>query len=70
MDLATLIGIVAGFGLVGATIAMGPDPGGFIDIHSVLIGSVPVPVGPDLATLRHERLVAVGRQYDPGGMGC
>ena len=38
-------------------------------IHSVLIGSVPVPVGPDLATLRHERLVAVGRQYDPGGMG-
>ncbi len=37
MDLATLIGIVAGFGLVGATIAMGPDPGGFIDIPSVLI---------------------------------
>ena len=37
MDLATLIGIIAGFGLVGTTIALGPDPAGFIDIPSVLI---------------------------------
>lgn len=37
MDLATLIGILAGFGLVGTTIAMGPDPTGFIDVPSILI---------------------------------
>ncbi len=37
MDLATLIGIIAGFGLVGSSILMGPKPGGFIDIPSLMI---------------------------------
>ena len=37
MDIATLIGIIAGFGLVFATIMMGPDPSGFIDIPSIVM---------------------------------
>lgn len=31
MDIATLIGIVGGFGLIVATIFMGGNAGGFID---------------------------------------
>ncbi len=37
MDLATLGGIIAGFGLVISSILMGPQPGGFIDIPSLMI---------------------------------
>jgi len=37
MDIATLIGIVAGFGLIGTTISMGSDPTGFIDIPSIIM---------------------------------
>ncbi len=37
MDFATLIGIIAGFGLVIGAIAIGPEPGGFLDIPSSMI---------------------------------
>jgi chemotaxis protein MotA len=37
MDIATLIGILGGFGLVIGAIAMGGNMGGFIDIPSVVI---------------------------------
>lgn len=37
MDLATLIGILSGFGLIIGAIFMGPSPGEFIDIPSVMI---------------------------------
>lgn len=37
MDLATIIGIFAGFGLVVSAILLGPKPGGFIDIPSLMI---------------------------------
>ncbi len=37
MDIATLIGILAGFGLVFSTILLGPDPSGFIDAASILM---------------------------------
>lgn len=37
MDLATLGGILIGFGLVVSAILMGPKPGGFIDIPSIMI---------------------------------
>ncbi len=37
MDLATLIGIIAGVALVGSAMAMGGGLGGFIDIPSILI---------------------------------
>ena len=37
MDLATLGGILVGFGLVIGAILLGPDPSGFIDIPSVMI---------------------------------
>ena len=37
MDLATLGGIFTGFALVIGAILMGPEPGGFIDIPSIMI---------------------------------
>ncbi len=37
MDLATLIGILCGFGLVLGAIFIGPQPGNFIDIPSIMI---------------------------------
>ncbi|MGB0748862.1 MAG: MotA/TolQ/ExbB proton channel family protein [Magnetospiraceae bacterium] len=37
MDLATLIGIIAGLGVVGAAIFLGGDFGAFIDVPSLLI---------------------------------
>jgi len=37
VDLATIVGLVSGFGLVGAAIVMGGAPRSFIDIPSVLI---------------------------------
>ncbi len=37
MDLATIIGMVAGFGLVSAAIVLGGSPLAFIDPASVLI---------------------------------
>lgn len=37
MDLATLIGILFGFGLVLGAIFIGPSPGNFIDIPSLMI---------------------------------
>lgn len=37
MDIATLGGILAGFGLVMGAIFLGPQPGNFIDIPSIMI---------------------------------
>lgn len=37
MDIATLGGILSGFGLVLAAIFLGPQPGNFIDIPSIMI---------------------------------
>ncbi|MBI4183105.1 MAG: MotA/TolQ/ExbB proton channel family protein [Proteobacteria bacterium] len=37
LDLATVIGLVAGFGLVAAALVLGGAPGAFVDIPSVLI---------------------------------
>ncbi len=37
MDLATLIGVIAGIALVGSAMAMGGGLGGFIDVPSILI---------------------------------
>lgn len=37
MDIGTLVGIVLGFGLVLGAIFIGSDPGGFIDIPSIMI---------------------------------
>ncbi len=37
MDIATLIGLVGGFGLIATTIILGGNPGGFIDIPSVVV---------------------------------
>ncbi len=37
MDIATLLGIIVGFGLVIGSIMIGPQPGGFIDIPSLAI---------------------------------
>lgn len=37
MDIATVIGLVVGFGLVGAAITVGGSPAAFIDVPSVLI---------------------------------
>lgn len=37
MDLATLLGIVIGLGLVIGSILIGPDPIGFIDVPSMMI---------------------------------
>ena len=37
MDLATLGGILVGFGLVVGAILMGPQPGGFLDLPSMMI---------------------------------
>lgn len=37
MDIATLIGIVGGFGLIVATIILGGNPGGFVDVPSVVV---------------------------------
>ncbi len=37
MDFGTLIGILVGFGLIFGSIAMGPDPMGFLDLPSCMI---------------------------------
>lgn len=37
MDFGTLIGILVGFGLIFGSIAMGPDPMGFLDLPSAMI---------------------------------
>lgn len=37
MDIATFFGVLTGFGLVISAILMGPEPGKFIDIPSVMI---------------------------------
>ncbi|WP_147821478.1 motility protein A [Salidesulfovibrio onnuriiensis] len=37
MDIATLIGLVGGFGLIVTTILLGGNPGGFVDIPSVVV---------------------------------
>lgn len=37
MDFGTLIGILVGFGLVIGSIAMGPEPMGFLDLPSCMI---------------------------------
>ena len=37
MDIATLAGIVLGFGLVMGSILMGPDPMGFLDMASAML---------------------------------
>lgn len=37
MDIATLIGIVGGFGLIVTTIILGGNPTGFVDIPSVVV---------------------------------
>ncbi len=37
MDIATLTGILAGFGLVFGSILIGPDPAGFLDLPSAMI---------------------------------
>jgi len=37
MDLATIIGLLVGIGLIGAAIVMGGDPSGYIDLQSVFI---------------------------------
>lgn len=37
MDIGTLIGIVLGFGLIFGSILIGPEPGGFLDMPSVMI---------------------------------
>lgn len=37
MDIATLIGLIGGFGLIGATVVMGGNAGGFVDVPSVVV---------------------------------
>jgi chemotaxis protein MotA len=52
MDLATLVGLLLGFGLVVAAIVLGSDLGAFFDLPSVMI----VVGGTLAATLVHERV--------------
>ncbi|HEB78984.1 MAG TPA: flagellar motor protein PomA, partial [Rhodospirillales bacterium] len=37
MDIATLIGIVAGLGVIGAAISLGGDFGSFVNVPSILV---------------------------------
>ena len=37
MDFGTLIGILIGFGLIFGSIALGPEPMGFLDLPSAMI---------------------------------
>lgn len=63
MDLATILGLLAGFGVVLAAILIGGNIGGFIDVPSILIV-----IGGGLSTtLMRFSLKGVGRALVTGG---